>query len=504
MLDIIIILVLVKILFNQRELSDKIALLEKEIRQLKNPPAPAPELKADIPAPLQESKPPEPSPEPKADITAPLIQTPPEPAQPFNSFGKDRRETAAAWIGGFSLFSGAALAATRGITQPEIHITLSLLLFAGLIFAWLGIKYPFAVGWHRMSGIAVFLLLLMWSASDALPGNFSLAALFCVLSVAVYAVPGFIKPSLSEGKHGLAFPLLVIMAIIAIVVTAFFPNPFANIFLWPGVFNLTLAAALLSFFAGSLWLGLGAAAAVLVFFSQAFRLAGGNALAPVSLLAFTAAALAALAAFVLYASKRKYPQNPGFFNPPVFIMLSAVLPYIFISFSIAQIKPSNPVAGFSLTLLATAALWTAARLFNAQYAAPAAALGAVAPLYAWHAAAFGYAGTTTPFVWYGLFFVVLFSAPFVFGKHFRNTKIPWLASAVAGPLVFPLFYAGFQSAGYYSFHWLYCALFAACELAALGFVFFLEKEETEFKRNRVTLYGAAAAFFAVSAVILHF
>ncbi|HEY9154144.1 MAG TPA: DUF2339 domain-containing protein, partial [Opitutaceae bacterium] len=103
-----------------------------------------------------------------------------------------------------------------------------------------------------------------------------------------------------------------------------------------------------------------------------------------------------------------------------------------------------------------------------------------------------------PFRWYAGFYLLFSAYPFFAYKKFRERRLPWLTSALAGPVFFWLFYSLLTRAWPGDrVGWL-PAVFAIAPALAAAVVARLEQEPTPFRLEKIALFtGAAACFVAL-------
>lgn len=126
--------------------------------------------------------------------------------------------------------------------------------------------------------------------------------------------------------------------------------------------------------------------------------------------------------------------------------VSAILPFLLLVLAVGRLPLENPTPVFGLALVLVALLLALAHRLRLDVLAPV-ALGCVLALeYVWFRTRFTvpWAGATV--AWNVAFAGVLTAFPFVYRAAFADRLLPWVASALAGPLHFFLVYPAVKQA----------------------------------------------------------
>lgn len=175
-------------------------------------------------------------------------------------------------------------------------------------------------------------------------------------------------------------------------------------------------------------------------------------------------------------------------------VVSSALPFLLLIMAVARLPVTVPTPLFALALLLVIVLLGLAKIAR-QAVLSIAALGCVLALqFAWHSRHFDAAHPVVPLAWYCGFAAVFMAYPFVFRGTFRDSVIPWAASAVSGIGHFLLIYDLVKRAYPNSMMGLLPAVFTLPPLA--GLVSILRTSKPGHTRDtQLAWFGGVALFF---------
>lgn len=175
--------------------------------------------------------------------------------------------------------------------------------------------------------------------------------------------------------------------------------------------------------------------------------------------------------------------------------LSSLLPFVLLVMAAGRLAMPSPSPVFGLALLLVGLTFGLSYLL-AQGALPLCALGGVLALaYTWFGEHFRPNAPEVPMAWFVGFYLIFLGFPFAVHRRFAGLRGPWVASALAGPLFFPLFFGAIKRA------WpneMMGVLPAVMTLPAIGCVLAilrLDPADHPRRLGRLALFGGIALFF---------
>ncbi len=358
-----------------------------------------------------------------------------------------------------------------------------------------------------LAGLAVFVLLVMWT-DNALNNQLLPAALAFYL---LFAIVHSVGPMLLRRVSGAtappwwsqAFPPLALV----LVLIPIFQLADVSLIIWPFVLLVDVLAIGLAVLTASLLpvlvvLLLTLAATGVLILKIPDTLTG----LPTSLFVLGAFALFFVAVGVWLARKFK-AGPPG--NELKFIgdlslpadfaallpALSAILPFQLLIMATLRLPLADPSPVFGLALLFVVLLLGVTKLFALDWL-PAVGLACVVALEcAWHFNRFDPANAAVPLIWYLGFFAVFAVFPFLFLRQWADKIVPWAAAAMAGPPQFFLVHRLVKAAYPNEYMGLLPAAFALPALLSLVVVLKKIFAAGPARTTRLAWFGGVALFF---------
>lgn len=353
---------------------------------------------------------------------------------------------------------------------------------------------------HLASGSVVFGLLAIWTFSrlnaELLPWALAGYLVFALLHSAFPLLQRWRDPEAGSDPWNALFAPLALLLVLGPVLN----SPHVSIAIWPAILLLDLLAIALAWVTTSLL----AVAAVLVLTLIAagqwlFRLPPGNEGASFLLIVAGAALLFSAAGLVLARRLRavsataptSFSEDPRAWLPT----LSSLLPFVLLVLAGQRLPAVSPSSLFGLALLLTVMSLGLARLLQQTLLPGCALAGVLALAYSWHVGHFTASAATVPLCWYVGYSALFLVYPFVFHATFRASRGPWLTSAFAGPLFFPLVFLTVKPAWPDFPRALLAAAFAVPMLAGLWVVLRQDRPDEPRRLGRLALFGGVALLF---------
>lgn len=356
---------------------------------------------------------------------------------------------------------------------------------------------------HAVAGAAVFFLLGIWTFSrlnaDLLGWALGAYLLFAVLHSAFPLVMQRLRPGTEPDRlHQLFAPLAMLLVLGPVL-----NSPYASFAIWPAILLLDLVAIVLAWMAASLF----AVGAVLILTLVAaaqslFRLPHASSGDSLLLIIAGFAALFFVAGLALVrrwafaaddgSAERGPPPSPLLLQLPA---LSSLLPFILLIMASARLALTSPNSVFGLALLLVVLSLGLGRLLAQGALSLCSLAGVLALVYVWNLEHFSPAAPETPLAWYLGFFAIFTAYPFLFADRFRDQRLPWITSAAAGPLLFPLIYSVVKAGWPSVVPGLIPAAFALPALVCLGLVLKGDPADHPRRLGRLALYGGTALLF---------
>ncbi len=175
-------------------------------------------------------------------------------------------------------------------------------------------------------------------------------------------------------------------------------------------------------------------------------------------------------------------------------VVSSVLPFLLLIMAVSRLPVLVPTPVFALALLLVLVLLGLAKIAR-QPLLCIAALGCVLALQvAWHVLRFDPAQPVIPLAWYAGFAALFMAYPFFFRTTFRDSVLPWAASALSGVGHFFLIYDVVKRAYPNSMMGMLPAVFVLPPLAALASI--LRTAKPGYIRDtQLAWFGGVALFF---------
>ena len=175
--------------------------------------------------------------------------------------------------------------------------------------------------------------------------------------------------------------------------------------------------------------------------------------------------------------------------------LSAILPFLLLIMATLRLPLANPSPVFGLALLLVALVLGVSKLFALDWL-PVIGLACVVALEcAWHFNRFDRTNAALPLVWYLVFFAVFALFPFLFLRHLADKVVPWATAAMAGPPQFFLVHRLFKAAYPNEVMGLLPAVFALPALLSLVIVLKKFSAQSPARMTQLAWFGGVALFF---------
>jgi len=387
----------------------------------------------------------------------------------------DRRGQVVAWVSAAAMLPPivSMIFAAYFFSFPELALR------PGLIFGFVfgADLCLLAVAWVRDelaplqagAGMAVFVLLAIWTSNHLSPGllNWALALtlLFAVFHSALPVAVQCLRPRAAPVWWAHLFPALALFLTMIPIASGLG----LSLVIWPVVLLIDLMAIVLAMLVPSVLAILG----VLLLTLAATGLWIVKAPPSVTLLPSMLLVIGGFAVFFLAAavvagrwiSGRAVPgsdtgtggppaHGPAWLDPAVSAKLlaqmpalSAALPFLLLLMVTQHLQLADPSPVFGLALVLVILLLGLARWLEMEWLPSVGLLCVLALEHAWHLQQFQPHQALGPLLWYLSFYAIFLVFPFVLRPPFATRVPPWVAAALSGPLHFFLIYR-LVTAGY--------------------------------------------------------
>jgi hypothetical protein len=175
--------------------------------------------------------------------------------------------------------------------------------------------------------------------------------------------------------------------------------------------------------------------------------------------------------------------------------LSAILPFLLLIMVMTRLPLHDPSPVFGLALVLIVLLLAMARVLSLD-GLPVVGLVCILALeHTWMASQYFFGRTRLSLDWFLLFYGVFTLFPFLFRRRFAETKAPWAASALAGPLHFYLVYEAVKAVFPAMQPGLLPAMFAVPSLAGLVLLARSHPAANPARNTQLAFHGGAVLFF---------
>jgi hypothetical protein len=380
-----------------------------------------------------------------------------------------------------------------------------------LVMAWLREELrPAQLG----AGVAVFVLLSVWTGRFLSPELLNPALGFYLLFTALHSV----FPLALQKLRPAATPLWWIhlyppLALLLILVPLFKITTALSILLWPVVLLIDLVAVALAVLTASLVSIL--AVFVLTVIATAlwiFQLPPDLPEVPGMLLVIGGFAVFFMAAAV-FAARRVLPRLSASsteatstdaaalptLTPEMFSQiasLAAMLPFLLLTLVVLRLPLADPSSVFGLAALLVVLLLGVTRLYALEGLPAVALVSTLLVEHVWHFHRFTPERVGVASAWYLGFGAVFLVFPFLFQKKAATTRVSWTISALALPLHFFILYRGLKEAfpDYPYFGLLPAGLAVPCLLGLVQLVRRIPSESPQ-RNTLLALFGGATLCF---------
>ena len=419
--------------------------------------------------------------------------------------------------------SGSAL----GLAAVNLGFTLSFLTFEPLAHQpWLIFGFVFLIDLgiialtlldneiavaQPIAGLAVFALLGVWTANSLTNEMLNAALVFYF----VFAVLHAVFPIVLQKKRGVTstlwgsqiFPplalVLVLVPILHLTEVSFI--------VWPFVLLVDVLAIGLAVITASilpvivvLLLTLGATGALIFKIPETLTgLPTSFSLLGAFVVFFFAASLWLIRKYSPDVFKSGLRFSNDFTSPAdvaaILPACSAVLPFLLLIMATLRLPLTNPSPIFGLALLLVVLLLGVTKLLSFDWMPAIGLVCVVALECAWHFHHFeptpGLIMPTLPLAWYLAFFAIFALFPFLFLRKFSEKIVPWVTSALAGPLQFLLIYRLVKIAYPNQVMGLLPAAFALPGLLSLILILKKVPVTSPARMSQLAAFGGVALFF---------
>lgn len=383
---------------------------------------------------------------------------------------------------------------------------------ADLLLLAMVLLCPALLGLESLGGGLVFLLLSVWTvgklSGDLLYWAFGLYFIFAALHTLFPGVLRKLRPKDAPPAPVWSqfFPALSLLLILV---------PLAREFTVPWMFWIVVLcvdslAVLFAVLAGTL---AGLVAVLLLTLVVTGLWIAGAAVQdiglPEGLLVIGAAAAFFFGAGMLLWRRLPQPSPGGPRSRPelsaaTIPALSGSLPFLLLVMVAMKFRPANPSALFGLGALLLALLLGMVRIAGMQGLLPI-GLASIALLeVAWQSAALVPEQALLPLVWEIAFYAVFLLFPFVWQQKYRDQRLPWIVSALAGPVQFGLVYFLMRQAYPNPVMGLVPIAFAVPSLFALAHLVRTVPANAPRRMDQLAWFGGVTLFFISVAVPIQF
>lgn len=352
-----------------------------------------------------------------------------------------------------------------------------------------------------LSGMVVFVILGIWTVdrvrTDLLPWALGGYLVYAALHSAFPLVLHRLRPDAPHDRLSPFFTPLALILVLGPVMSS------ANVSsaIWPAILLLDLLAIALAWVTASLVSVVAVLILTLVAAGQSiFRVpasdTGGLLLLVIGGFAvlFFGAGLGLAKRFKPGLAESASPGSPTGFQTQL-PALSTLLPFILLVMATARLSLASPNPVFGLALLLIVLTLGLARVLG-NGALPGCALaGVLALCYTWKGEHFKLADGPLLLLWYTGFYAIFVAFPFVFHRVFIERRGPWIASATAGPLFFPLLFAVIKRSWPNDVMGLLPLAFALPSLLCVVGIVRLDPVAHPRRLGRLALFGGVALFF---------
>ncbi|MBF0501067.1 MAG: DUF2339 domain-containing protein [Candidatus Riflebacteria bacterium] len=198
------------------------------------------------------------------------------------------------------------------------------------------------------------------------------------------------------------------------------------------------------------------------------------------------------------ASPRPAATQDAFIPRPEMLLmptLSAFMPFALLLMVVQKLSDVSPLAIFGPALLLTLLLLRMVRILAIDVIALITLISVSLLEIAWQTNCFHATDAVSATGWYLLFFTVFFAFPFLYRSTFKDRLMPWVVSAVSGPVQFYLLYLAICGGWGKSFIGLLPALMAVPALMGLKKLIHTIPESSPLRTTLLALFGGVALFF---------
>jgi uncharacterized membrane protein len=369
---------------------------------------------------------------------------------------------------------------------------------------------------HLAAGVAVFLLLAIWTFGFLTPTllNAALGAFlgFAILHTLCPLALQRWRPGATPAWWGHVFPPLALL----LVMLPMFKLTELSWFLWPcvllidmlavGLAVLTtslatvLAVLVLTVLATAAWLLQMPATALQM--PEALVIIGGFAV-----FFFCAGLLSGKKVFGPLSEALGAADTPAWMRNPLGLQaspalarvqipaVSAMLPFLLLILVVLKLEPANPTPVFGLALVLVIMMLGAARAFAIDGLTVVGLACVLALEHAWHVMPFASKSAPIALGWHLTFYAVFLVFPFVFRQRLEDRVLPWAVAALAGPAHFYLVHDLVKRAWPNDVMGLLPAAFAVASLVAMTILVRQLPETSPKRTSQLAWFGGAALFF---------
>jgi uncharacterized membrane protein len=354
---------------------------------------------------------------------------------------------------------------------------------------------------HCVGGSAVFLLLGAWTYtrlnSDLLEWALASYLIFAVLHSAFPLVLKRLRPGeWANDRSQYAFAPLALILVLGPILN----SAHASFAIWPAILLIDIVAIALAWMTASVVGVIAVLVLTLIAAGQSIlRTPVGE---PGGMLFLVIAGFAVF----FFAAGLKLSRRFGAASLPAaeapidnlhrhLPALSSLLPFVLLIMAVMRLQLDTPHAVSGLALLLVVLSLGLAVLLRQGLLAMWSLVGSILLIFAWHTERFLPAAAAPSLLWYLLFYAIFTAFPFLFHRHFAPQRSPWIASALAGPLVFPPVISAIQQGWPNDMLGLVPAAFALPALACTWGILRLDPASEPRRLGRIALFGSVTLLF---------
>jgi uncharacterized membrane protein len=397
---------------------------------------------------------------------------------------------------------------------------LTYIVLADLALLWLAWMRAQLRAVNVFAGVAVFLLLTIWTVAQLTPALLNWALVFYLAFAILHTVfPVVLERLRPAGTPQWWAHLFAPLALLLLMVPIFKLDNL-SLAIWPIILLVDILAIGVAVVTMSL-AGIIIVLAMTLFATALWILKLPAILTGLPELLFVIGGFALFFFFIgWYAARRirlkqaEPAGGTGFAAPTASVLpgntlaqipaLSAILPFLLLAMVVLRLPVTDPSPVFGLAALLVVLLLGVVRIYKTDWLGPIGLASLLMVEYAWHLKHFKAPDGMTPLLWYLGFYAVFALFPFVFQRHLMERVIPWAVAALAGPAQFYLVHRVVAQAYPNSYMGLLPTAFAVPSFLALIHLLRAVPETNRQRNSMLALFGGVALFFVTLIFPLQF